>query len=268
MSGARRRMIVVTVAIAAALTAVAVVWVLPAALTLHPRLDGAARYRAISDTRSSLVALSALVGTLVGSAFGLRYTVLTFRSSRADRLVDTFQRAIEQLGHETRSVRLGGIHLLRRLTDADPGYGREAIDILAAYLRDRTPWLPVPAVRRQLSGSRPAPASPAETDILAAVEALRTMMRRNIRTSVDLRNCDLAGARLEGMRLIDARLTDSNLTGAYLNDADLNGADLRGAVLTGIHVLDTNFADARITAHWRRGLDLSHAKGVKQIQWC
>jgi hypothetical protein len=77
MSAPGRRALMIGFAVLAALLVmVAVVWMLPALLTLHPRLHGATRYRAISDTRTSLVALSALVGTIVGSAFGLRYTVL------------------------------------------------------------------------------------------------------------------------------------------------------------------------------------------------
>jgi AcrR family transcriptional regulator len=200
---------------------------------------------------------------------------MTFRSAREDRqadraehLVDRFQRAIERLGHETRSVRLGGIHLLRKLAEADPGYSREVIDILAAYIRDRAPWSPQPARRHRFFGTRSVPASSMETDILAAVASLRTMMRRYTRTNVDLRQCDLSGAHLEGMRLVDARLTDSNLSGAYLSDADLDGADLRGATLTAIHVLDANLTNTRITTRWRDSVDFSHAKNVDDIQWC
>ena len=89
-----------------------IVWGLPAILTQHPHLTMAPdRYKAITDTRTGLVA--AVVAA--GAAGGLAYTARTYRLSREGQFTDRYSKAVEQLGHKELEVRLGGIYALERL---------------------------------------------------------------------------------------------------------------------------------------------------------
>src|SRR3954466_4228924 len=81
----------------AAPVVVVVIWVLPSVLTEHPHIPKSAdRHKAITDTRTGLIALI----VAIGAAGGLIFTVRTYLLSRQGQVTDTYTRAIEQLGHE------------------------------------------------------------------------------------------------------------------------------------------------------------------------
>src|SRR3954447_15127780 len=96
---------------AAALVVVVVIWVLPSVLTEHPHIPKSAdRHKAITDTRTGLVAMLAAIG----AAGGLIFTARTYRLSREGHITDRYSNAIEQLGNDKLEVRLGGIYALER----------------------------------------------------------------------------------------------------------------------------------------------------------
>jgi hypothetical protein len=81
----RRGLVYLYAGLLAGVAAVLVVWPLPSLLTRHPRVvDAAARHTAITNTRTGLIAILAVLGAGVG----LAYTARTYRLSREGHLTD------------------------------------------------------------------------------------------------------------------------------------------------------------------------------------
>ena len=70
--------------------------------------------------------------------FGLCLTARTVHLSRETHLTDRFTKAVDQLGHEQREVRVGGIYALDRLARNSPGDRHLVIEVLTAYLHINT----------------------------------------------------------------------------------------------------------------------------------
>ena len=51
------------------------------------------------------------------------------------RVTDLYSRAVEQLGHTSAPVRLGGLYSLERLASAHPEHRQTVVDVICAYLR-------------------------------------------------------------------------------------------------------------------------------------
>ena len=202
-----------------------VVWGLPGILTRHPHIPNASdQHKAISDTRTGLIA--AVVAA--GAAGGLAYTARTYRLSREGQFTDRYSKAVEQLGDDKKlEVRLGGIYALERLM-ADSSRDQPTIlEVLAAWVRERTTCL-TPEPER----------FPTDVQAVLTVIGRRTPVRTE--RPIDLRqallaNADLAGAHLEGAFLAGAHLDRANLEGANLTAAYLGWAHLEEARLGGAH---------------------------------
>lgn len=110
-------------------------------MTRHPHLASASDWhKAISHTRTGLIALV----VAAGAAGGLAYTARTHRLSREGHFTDRYSKAVEQLGDDKIEERLGGIYALGRLM-ADSNRDQPTIlEVLAAWVRDRTDSRKVP----------------------------------------------------------------------------------------------------------------------------
>ena len=138
-------------------------------------------------------------------------------------LNDRYQKASEMLGSEIMTVRLGGIHQLRRLAiERAEQFHVPVLQSLCAFICEP----PLPVGDPSVDGRGPFSHIPA--DIRAALEAIQDRDlpdRRAIEIKARYRP-DLQGVRLPGANLILM-----NLSGAELNDADLSGAALNGCSL-------------------------------------
>jgi Pentapeptide repeats (8 copies) len=257
-------------ALACGAIAVALVWIVPAALTRHPIVHGSDRLKAISDARTGVVALAAGAAALGG----LIYTSNTYRLSRKGQVADRYTKAVEQLGHANSSVRVGGLFALDQLArDSTKDYRETAIEVVAAYIRDRAPWPPnrpsrLTAARHRIANAQQPVAVPTpEPDVQLALGILRGLVHLAQRKNLDLRNTNLANAELSGTYLLDARLGGANLVGARLNGADLGGADLRGAAVEGAQMDLANLTDAQLTRGTEADDAIRGATGIDGIQW-
>src|SRR4029453_11591667 len=79
-------------------------WLVPPLLYRHTGTAKDAKLKAITDTRTAL--LAGLIG--VGA-------LLTFWLNRQGHITDRYTKAIEQLGRDKLDVRLGGIYALERI---------------------------------------------------------------------------------------------------------------------------------------------------------
>ena len=116
-----------------------------------PGVSPADQLKAITDTRTALLAGLAAIGAL--GTFWLnartqRFTAETLRISEKNfqltergHLTDRYAKAIEQLGDDNLDVRLGGIYALEQLATDSPREGEraDALDPGAAGRRPRWP---------------------------------------------------------------------------------------------------------------------------------
>ncbi|HEY6739282.1 MAG TPA: pentapeptide repeat-containing protein [Actinopolymorphaceae bacterium] len=220
--------------LAGLILSVLVLWALPALLTRAPAVSGAEAHKAIADARTGLVAYVVALGAL-GT---LAYTVRTYRLTRRGQLADRYTKAIEQLGAPASQIRVGGIFALAATARESEAYRQVVLEVLNAYIRERT--------RRtdETDRERPGPAH----DIAVALRVMKSLQTGIKGPHLDFHGADLRGADLIGWSLVDADLRGTDLRDADLEYADLRGADLRGAVLTGARLYLADLRDARAYA--------------------
>jgi len=237
---------------------------------------GPLRRMARDTARGRVLALGA--GLLATGA--LLFTARRFARSRDGRVTGRYATAREQLGCEKLDVRIGGIHALERVARDSPADHPAAMEMLAAFIRERSHEQgPPPDPGGQ---TRQRSLSP---DVRAAITVVgRRLTERDI-GPVDLARADLAGADLGGAWLTGVDLTGVDLTGADLTEAvlahavlvradlpaaklvraDLAGADLGGARLTGADLTradltGTDLTDVDLTGADLAGADLTRAE--------
>lgn len=98
-------------------------------LTAPQRADNEGR------VRTALLALLVASATVIGAV----YTIRSFRLSRRGQLTERFMRAIDQLGHESMDVRLGGIYALERIAHESPEEHGPVIEVLTSFVREHSP---------------------------------------------------------------------------------------------------------------------------------
>jgi hypothetical protein len=179
-------------------------------------------------------------------------------------VTDRFAEGIEQLGSDKLDVRIGGIYVLERVARDSAKDHPAVMEVLIAFIRERSrePWPPSDA-------GQPVQERPARPDVQAAAtvvgrrDAKRDILPVNL-AGANLTRVDLARADLTSARLTRADLTSARLTGAHLFDAVLAGADLTGAVLTrailiGAHLTGANLTRANLTRANLTGAHLTRA---------
>jgi uncharacterized protein YjbI with pentapeptide repeats len=244
-------------------------WLVPPWLYRHTGTTKDAKLKAITDTRTALLAGLIGVGALL--AFWLnsrvyRITARTFELTEQGQITERYTKAIEQLGQKELAMRLGGIYALERIAKDSERDHPTVVEVLSAFVREES--------RRQGAG-RPeqgmaqeaakeidtaAPERNAEvrpaTDVQAALTVLgRLPQRAGISrgdlseahlSGVQLERAELSGVQLRGADLSRAKLLLANLSGAVLQEADLSGADLLLANLSGAMLLQANLSGAHL----------------------
>jgi uncharacterized protein YjbI with pentapeptide repeats len=261
---------------------------------LDDLLTPAERAKQVTEERRSLLALLAAVG----AAIGLYYTHLrhqldrdSSQLSRDSNFTDRYTKAVEQLGHDSPDVQLGGIYALERIA-LDSVRDRGVIsEVLSAFIREHS--VRAPSSTAGPNEQHTHEVAPSKGLATAVQAALRVLGRRPRNDSTypgaDLTGADLSGAILAGLNLADAvlagtnlaggilaqadltdahlrlanlaqaELTEANLAGAFFARADLAGADLRDANLTGGSLTQANLTGADLSGANLSGVDLSHA---------
>ncbi|MFN8497619.1 MAG: pentapeptide repeat-containing protein [Anaerolineae bacterium] len=246
------------------------------------------------DTKDTFTLQNALLTALIQAIGGLVLisglfftwqqlgnTQEQLRLTQESQITDRYTKAVEQLGSDKLEVRLGAIYALERIgRDSKRDLG-PILDILTAYVREKTPCekgqtkptftaTKIPAFPTPLDAS-PAN-SPSATSIpylCTDIQAVLTVVGRTPRWAENRIVLDLHGARLPGAYLAAADLSGADLSGADLSGADLSGADLsgadlqkaesNGAVLTDAILRRTNLVGASLRGADFRGAILTEA---------
>lgn len=189
--------------------------------------------------------------------------------TQADAVLNTEQglrqerlkNAIEHLGHEKDSVRLGGAYELFHLAEDIEELRQTVFDILCAHIRQTTGE----SAYRKTHGAKPS----------EEVQSLLTLLF--VQEHDVFKGCpiNLQGSWLNGVDLTEARLEKAVLTEAHLQEADLRRANLQEAELLESHLQDANLGRANLrVAHLEKaclqGADLQnvHLYGADLLEAC
>jgi uncharacterized protein YjbI with pentapeptide repeats len=245
-------------------------WKLPPAL--YREVAGDARIKAITDTRTALLAglvgLGA-IGTFWVNSRTYRVTARTFELTEQGHITERYTKAIEQLGSTTSlDVRLGGIYALERIAVDSARDHATVVEVLSAYVREHglPEWPKRQQEEREGEPSITEEARPrlVPTDVRAALTVLgrlpfRAGISRGDLSGAPLGHSDLHHAVLFGFVLSGADLSHARLEGADLSHARLEGADLSHARLEGADLSNAWLHEANLSGAGINRANLSHA---------
>jgi len=164
------------------------------------------------------------------------------------QITERFTRAIEQLGHDKVSIRLGGIYALERIAnDSDRDYW-PIMETLTAIVRERAAWLELskdgteedsgeekegierPAIPWLNAKIKPSP------DIQAILTVLGRRKYSYGKGELPLQHLDLHNTDLRGAALFNINLNAAFLDGAHLDEATFVEANMEWATLNRTHL--------------------------------
>lgn len=168
------------------------------------------------------------------------------------QLTDRFSKAVEQLGSKEVPMQLGGIYAMERLAIDSPRDFSTIIEVLAAYVRQRSP----------LSICSTQTAIPVEVQSALTVIARRKDIDPNMDSIIDLHGTCLKGAVFVGTwSNADTRMPDSQVARsinietpgqfelANFTDADLSYSDISNTDFTGANFSNTRLIGFKTSDH-------------------
>ncbi|MBF0384131.1 MAG: pentapeptide repeat-containing protein [Magnetococcales bacterium] len=170
-------------------------------------------------------------------------------------LTDRFSKAVELLGHDKRTIQIGGIKALERIAIEDPKtYHRTVYELLCVFVKDHSP---APESKDPDNNASREPPS----ERIAVQAAMTVICRRDSDKDVKL---DLTNANLS-----DLNLKDANLSGANLYKADLRKSRLHNAILNGkVSLYRAKLDNADFFEAELKGADFSRACMRNTILFC
>ena len=196
----------------------------------------------------------------------------TEQGQRQERL----KNAIEHLGDEKDSVRLGGAYELFHLAEDSKDLRKTALDILCAHIRQTTsekeyqenhqskPSEEVQSLLRLLFVQEHEVFEGLRIELqgswLNGANLRKAHLQKSILTETYLQGATLAGADLQEADLIEAHLQGADLRKVQLSGADLMDACLQGALLIGTRLQMAILDRARLQGTYISGVSLQGAK--------
>ena len=217
------------------------------------------RAKAMEDTaKTQAEAANAQARATEEQARANEYTEQGLRQER-------LKNAIEHLGHDSGSVRLGGAYELFHLAEDTEELRQTALDMLCLHIRQTTGE----SEYREMHELKPSEEVQSLLTLLFVQElevfkGLQINLQGSYLNGANLRNARLvkavlSGAYLQGADLYWAHLQRANLGRVYLQGADLGWSHLQGADLSESHLQGANLGWSR-----SQGADLrrSHLQGA------
>lgn len=244
----------------------------PALYRNVPDISPGERLKAVTDTRTALLAGLAALGAL--GTFWVNARAHDWQQNQQKRqlelmmsgqITDRFTRAIDQLGDYNVSVRIGGISALGRIARDSEVDRCNIATVLATFVRRSQPAQEAHHQKHVDELKIRAPDVQAALDLLCHAPLSDERESSSSTDQLDLSRTDLRRARLAGAHLERVNLWTSRLEGA-----DLRGARLQGAVLSNANLgpfepgnpryrMGADLSKADLTGADFRGADLSRA---------
>jgi hypothetical protein len=205
-------------------------------------------YFAYGDTvwlRQIFSVITPLLGALFGA---LGFYLASRRESESDQEWDLaltvdistdIAKAAESLTAADVVKRIAGIYALESLAGSVPGSQKVAVNILSAFVRERSSPQ-ITQIKDWQRSSREASSS----DIELALKSLSSLNSEALRVRIDLRGAQLVSANLSNLNLSRADLSGAVLDGSDLSFCDLTQASLRSTSLVGSRLDGANLTAA------------------------
>jgi uncharacterized protein YjbI with pentapeptide repeats len=270
--------------------------IIPGAIVVATFISGTAAriWAAYHSNREDITSL-ATFGTVIGAAIVAVTTLMRhFAQTEADRqrrIVESFSKAVEQLGSEKLDVRVGAIFALERLSKESNDDYWTIMEVLAAFVRGRMRYTTIMlrlserAYFLWLQAGRPE-GRPAEfwdeavrlegleqtsTDIDAILTVIKRRNKASRQREADkgwrfdlngtyLIRADISEAHLERAQLRNAHLEGAILARAHLKEAQLRNAHLEGAILAGAQLDGADLRGAHLERALLDGAHLERAR--------
>jgi hypothetical protein len=200
------------------------------------------------------VALIGVGGTVIVGLAGLWASIRSTAIAAKGQAADRYSKAIDELGSDKLSVRIGGIYALERLVRDSPQQNHSMVmELLTAFIREesREPWPP--------SGPNRLTRPDIQVALLVIGRRDTDYDREPRALSINLQGADLPGADLTWAKLWETNLTYVNLTGARLDHANLAGAKLNATSLEDANLAHAKLAGARLNIANLTGANLTDA---------
>ncbi len=188
-----------------------------------------------------------------------------------------FSGAIAHLGHEQKSVRMGGVYTLLELAHKNESYKEKIFKTLNYHIVDQSNQDFKNHQKTQEKKEKRQEEYSTSTEVQTILDLLFRNEESfkgfiaNLRNAklhgADLRDANLQEAKLTGAKLQGAWLIGANLQGANLTGANLQGADLRRANLHGTELEWANFQGANLGGANLQGADLWNANLQEANLW-
>lgn len=238
-----------------------------------------------NETRKTVAQIMAGMAAIIAFHFAWQRNYLTAQGQITDR----FSKAVEQLGSDQITIRMGGIFALERIARDSPEDHWSVMEVLTAFIREKSPANPreeeetfgiveltdaasifINAVMNmRYKGTKPsgdtATTSSGEArkeeelpELPKDIQAALTVIGNRGNLDLEEKNedyIDLCNSDLRNSYLYSAKLQGAFLTGTLLQGADLTGARLQGADLTGAQLQGANMRMAQL-----QGADMSMAQ--------
>ena len=183
----------------------------------------------------------AMEGAAKAQAEAAKAQAAANKGAENGRRQERLKNAIEHLGHDSDSVRLGGAYELLHLARDTQGLRQTVLDILCAHIRRTT------GEREYRCKFKSEPSE--------EIQSLLTLLFRQEHKVFRGCRIHLQGSWLAGAILKRARLLKADLSMAYLQNSFLDEARLQAAFLAGAKMQEAFLREA-----WLQGANLSLAK--------
>jgi hypothetical protein len=170
------------------------------------------------------------------------------------KAAEAFAKAVEQLGHDKSSIRMGAVLALEALGKSTPRLLSQTIEILCAYVREMRPAC-TPVATDGVIEKTPSRPLPTDIQIILIVIIRLKKQDESKQIILDLSKCDLQMAEFYGSNLRGANLNETNLFSAKIYGADLEKASLIDAEISEADLSSSNLKKANLS-----GVNLHNAK--------
>ena len=190
-------------------------------------------------------------------------------------IAERFKNAIDHLGNDSASVRLGGVYALHHIAQEVEDYRKRVFEILCAHIRATT----------TNAAYKPRNADSKKIKPTIEIQSILNLLFNETQGKEiykglhsNLEGADLHGAMFEGANLQDAYLEEANLQDAYLlganlqdayllganlQDADLRVVNLQNSSLEGANLQDAHLMGAYLQYAYLLGANLQDANLMK-----
>ena len=187
------------------------------------------------------------------------------RGAEDGRRQERLKNAIEHLGHESDSVRLGGAYELFHLARDTGDLRQTAMDILCAHIRRTTGE----SEYREKHKSKPSEEVQSLLTLLfveehevfkgCGIHLRGSWLNGAMLDRARLQGVSLSGAQLQGAHLWEAQLQGAKLSVAHLQLANLSGAHLQSANLSGAYLQSADLSWTQLQGAYLPGAYLQEA---------